>query len=280
MIFRSEKMQLEAVRTVMTGDTNDVYICRDILAEESTFYTVLKIKEHDTVFKLIDIYEDAGKPIRESCVDFFTQDGEFVAVYPYMAARNLRQFYMGESKTLNICESICINLIVNCFSCGLPYPLLYLVLTQDLIHLAKDDTVYFSYEFNLADIDAETGEKECTLACANLVLELLSVKKSQKVMSYQLIEKRLAREDYSKLTQLHKDIRISAVPQKKHNIWQRIKAFFRRHRELIFRICIVVAIILAIIVIISLITQAIFGDIPWLRLFVRGFRQIGTQSLV
>lgn len=280
MIFQSEKMQLETVRTVMTGSVNDVYVCRTIGREDAAFYTVLVIKQHDTVRDFIESYEKAELDVKESCVDLFSQDGQFIAVYPYANPRSLMQFYMGDSLELKECEDICTNLIVNCFSSGLPYPMLYLVLKQNLLHIAKDNSVYFSYEFDLSELDPEIDEAKCTLACAEVILKLLSVKKAQKVMSYELIEMKLHREGYLKFTDLYKDLKITAVPSAKRGIIGRIKAFFRRNREVLFRLSIIVAIILAIIVILSVLTQAIFGDIPWLRLFVRSFTHIGTESLV
>ena len=49
-----------------------------------------------------------------------------------------------------------------------------------LLHIAKDNSVYFSYEFDLSELDSEIDEAKCTLACAEVILKLLSVKKAQK----------------------------------------------------------------------------------------------------
>ena len=41
-----------------------------------------------------------------------------------------------------------------------------------------------------------------------------------------------------------------------------------------------VCILLVLLVIASFVTQAIFGDIPWLRFFFNAFKKIGTESLL
>ena len=41
-----------------------------------------------------------------------------------------------------------------------------------------------------------------------------------------------------------------------------------------------VCVLLILVVIASFVTQAIFGDIPWLRFFFNSFKTIGTESLL
>ena len=53
--------------------------------------------------------------------------------------------------------------------------MLYLMLQQNQIHLAKDDSVFLSYQIDLAQIDPKITEKECTVQCARILLELLKL---------------------------------------------------------------------------------------------------------
>ena len=84
---------------------------------------------------------------------------------------------------------------------------------------------------------------------------------------------------YGQLTELYKDIRITAAPGQKKGIRKRIAGWFLRNQDGLFRILLLACMILAVLVIVSLLSQLIFGDVPWLRLFFNGFKIIGTETL-
>ena len=139
--------------------------------------------------------------------------------------------------------------------------------------------VCLGHQIDLEELDPARTERDCVVQCASILRDLLRPKSSQKAFSYRLLEKKIARKSYRKLTELYKDIRITAAPGKKKGIRKRIAGWFRRNQDGMFRFLLYLCAVLAFFVIVSLLTQLIVGDIPWLRLFFNGFETIGTETL-
>lgn len=280
MIYQSQKMRLKCIRVIERTKVNDIMICRDLNAAEEGLYTVLVVYDHEIVRKFLTVYEHSEYAADASCVESFSDQGAFVIVYPYLKERALQSFYMGDSYKLSECEDICINTILACISAEIPYPILYLILKQKQLHLAKNHNVYLGYTINLEELDEKKTERDCAVQCAKVLRELLEPKASQKAISYQLLDKKISKKSYQKFTELYKDIRIAAAPKKRGNVLTSIRAWFLRNRDQIFHLMFWVCILLVLLVIATFVTQAIFGDIPWLRLFINGFKKIGTESLL
>ena len=280
MLYQSQKMKLECVRIVKKSDINDILICQDLSTAARNLYTLLVIKEHRTAKKYLEVFEQAGLSAGNSYIDSFSDKGAFCMAFEYKQERPLKDFYMGESYTLSECENVCINVITTCITSNLPYPILYLILKQDQLHLSKDHMVYFGYQIDLAELDPEKTERDCAVQCAAILRELLRPKASQKTFSYRLLEKKISRKSYDKFTELYKDIRITAAPGQKKGIRKRIRAWYLRRQNGLFRILLCICAVLAVLTLVSLLSQLLFGDIPWLRVLFNGFKTIGTESLV
>ncbi len=278
MIYESTRMQLKPVSTLRQSKINDIVICRDLAVADGSLYTVTVIKDHETARKFLKVCQDYPAWTEE--ITTFSGQGEFVIAFPYKKERDLFSFYMGETYDLTVCEDICINVILTCIATQIPAPILYMILEQRKLNLSKDHTVFFDYNLDWADFDAGKTERDCTVQCAGILLELLEPKESQKAISYRLLQKKIAKRSYQKFTELYKDIRIAAAPKGKQSFLTSIKYFFKRNKDAIFRVLLWVCAILLIIVLISLISQLIFGDIPFLRIFTNGFKMIGTESLL
>ncbi|MCD7738839.1 MAG: hypothetical protein LUH58_07350 [Lachnospiraceae bacterium] len=279
MIYQSQLMRLSSVRTIKSNTVNDVLICRDLNSAAGTLYTVLAVKEHETVKSCLEMFREYGTSDRDVCVHSFSDQGIFCMVFEYKQERPLDDFYAGGFFSLQECEEICVQVIMACLTSGLPYPFLYLILKQGQLNLSRDRSVYLGYQTDLAELDIGKTERDCAVECAQILRRILSPKKSGKAFSYQLLEKKIDRKSYSTFTELYKDIRVASAPQKKKNIIQRIKAWFLRRQDIIFRILLYLCVVLVVIALASLITQLLFGDIPWLRLLFNGFKTIGTESL-
>ncbi|MCI9436369.1 MAG: hypothetical protein HFH85_04220 [Lachnospiraceae bacterium] len=280
MFYQSQRMKLRCVRIVKKSRTNDIVICEDLNTAARNLYTLLVIKEHQTVKTYLEVFEQAGLAAQDSYIDSFSDQGAFCMVFPWQQERPLKDFYMGESYTLTECENVCISVIMACITSNLPYPVLYLILEQGQLHLAKDRTVCLGYQIDLAELDPAKSERDCAVQCASILRDLLRPKSSQKAFSYRLLEKKIARKSYRKLTELYKDIRITAAPGQKKGIRKRIVGWFLRNQDGLFRFLLYLCSVLAILVLVSLLSQLILGDIPWLRLFINGFKTIGTETLV
>ncbi len=271
-----------AVSTLLKGTVNDCYVARRIDQASESLYTLLVIHDHETVLKILQIRKEQGIEDGEenhSIIESFSSGVDFVLVFPYRTERELKSFYVGEAYTLAQCEEICFNLILTCISSGLAYSMLYLVLDQWLINIAKDNSIYFSYRVDLSELDKAKTERDCATKCADIVLELLSSKSKEKNVLYELLSKKVANKSCGSFTELYRDMRIATAPVNKGNIIQRIKAFFHRNSDTLFGIFFWICLIAAITALILLFTNLVVGDIPFLRLFYNSFQKIGTESL-
>lgn len=280
MIYESPTMRLKCIQVVKRGTINDILICQDLNEVGGSLYTLLAVKDHKTARTFLEIFEKAEQQENSFFVESFSVEGEFFIVFPYTQERPLARFYSGGSLKLTECEEICINVILTCISSGLPYPILYLILEQRQLHLARDHSVYFGYQLELSELDASKTERDCTVQCARILLELLEPKASQKAVSYQLLQKKVAKRSYQKFTELYKDIRIAAAPKRRRGIVAALRGVFARNRDRLFHILLWVCVILILLVGAAFLTQAVLGDVPWLRFFINSFKTIGTESLL
>lgn len=280
MFYQSQRMKLECVRVIRRNEINDILICRDINTAAGILYTLLVIKEHQIARKYLEVFENADMAAQDSYIESFSDHGFLCMVFEYKQERRLKDFYMGTAYTLAECENVCINVIMACITSALPYPLLYLILEQNQLNLSKDHMVYFSYQIDLTQLDPNRTERDCVGRCAEILRELLRPKASQKAFSYRILEKKISRESYDCFTELYKDIRITAVPEKRKGLGKRASTWFAVRKDKIFQILLFVGAVLALIVLVSLAFQLFLGDIPWLRVLFNGFKTIGTESLL
>ncbi|MCR5452592.1 MAG: hypothetical protein K6F00_08200 [Lachnospiraceae bacterium] len=280
MIYESQRQKLEVVQISCQNEVNDVCIARDINSSAGTLYTLIILKNHELVKKLLVVMEST-KPVQtDRFIDSFSYKGNFILVFPYREERPISRFYMGESYPLTKCEDICINTLITCIDSRLPWSILYLILTQGQMHLAADDSVYLGFQIDFSNFDESMGEKDCTRECARLLLSLLECKSSQKAISYQLLQKKTENDSYQKFTELYRDVRITAVSKERKGIKAVIYNIFVRNKDVLFAILIRVSVVLAVIALVAFITQIIFGDIVWLSIFFNHFKKIGTESLL
>ena len=280
MIYQSAKLQLKSVRLVLKNDVNEIRICQNLNDTNKTLFTVIVVKDHDVVRKFLEIYENSDQKAEETLVECFAHDGMHIIVFPYVHERPLMSFYRGDVLQIQECEDICINTIIATMAGQLPWPILYLILTQRQLNLAKDNSVYLSFCIDLTALDATIREEDCVVECARILLQLLEPKARQKATSYLLLNKKIGKKSYRRFTELYKDVQIASAPKKKVKIKSRIKAWFIRNKDNLFRLLLILCIILAVFVLVSLISQAIFGNVPWLRIFIKNFETIGTESLL
>ena len=272
-------IRLHTLRVVKENPVCDISICENKDDPGRGMLTVIDVKNHELVRKFLSVYEAEGVP-KEQNMTYFSSEGKNRIVFPYVRERPLKDFYMGEALSVEECEEICRNLIIACMTSDLPAPVLYLILTQDQVHLAADFSVHLSYMIDLTYLDTGIREADCVQACAEILRDILEVKAKQKVESYQLLLKKTHRHSYMTFTELYKDVETASIRRRKRNIFALIKYWFEDNKDRLFRVLIVVVTILVIFTLITLLTNAIFGDVPWLRLFIRSFETIGLESLL
>lgn len=280
MVYHVGNMTLQETQEVFRGKVNDVIVCHDMANGGKTYYTVLVVHERSVAKRLLELYHAAGERAKETFVADFTWKDSYLMVFDYVRERPLDAFFSSEIFTLQECEFLCLNLTVECLASGIPYPVLYLQLLQNQVHIAKDKNTYLGYCIDLQQLSPAIGEKECATLCAQKIFALLGGFNSGRATSYRLLAKRAQKSGYQRFTDLYKDLKMASVPLKKDGAWQKIKRFFRYQQDRIFRLLLVLCVVLGLLALIMIVSQMIFSDVPFLRLFVNTFKQIGTESLL
>ncbi len=283
MILTSRKMRLEVISTVARGEVNDCYLAREMNSGDGSLFTLLVIREHDTVRSLLEIFNRSGLKREDGkgiLIDAFSAEQSYVLVFPYRAERPLDDFFVGEAYTLEKCEDICSNLILACISAAVPFPILDLILSQRKINISRDGSIYFSYSLDLKDMDATRTERDCTTRCAEILLDLLSSRADEKNVTYQLLSKKVANRSYNRFTEAYRDLKIASAPTKKSRIIIQIKSFFHRNADQLFGILFWVSLIVGIVALVLFLSHILVGDIPFFRIFFNSFKNIGTESLL
>lgn len=286
MVYQVGKMILQETQEVFRGKVNDVIVCQDMASGGKSYYTVLVVHDRERAKKLMDLFHGRTGQNKSRFVADFTWKDSYLMVFDYVRERPLKEFFTSEITTLAECEALCLNLTVECIACGVPYPILFLQLLQDQIHISKDKNVYLGYCIDLEQFSEDITERDCATLCAQKIFPMLGQistgkkGKISKATSYKLLENRSWKSGYHRFTDLYKDLKMAAVPLKKDGIITRIKRFFRHQQDLIFRLLLVLCVVLGLLALIMIVSQIIFGDVPFLRLFVNTFKVIGTESLL
>ncbi len=241
-------------------------------------YTIWTM-EHHLAKTLLEILAESPSRMRGHITDY--TDGEkYCVVMEYRQERSLKKFYTGTYFELHTCETICINLMIECMTCAVPYPILYLILKQRRINLKKDNHVYFDFELDLSELDQGKKEKDCVHQCAKIILELLSVKETEKAISYHLVRKKVGTKNYERFTDLYKDVQLAAVPQRKQTGKEKAREIWQKYQARLYHLLMITCAVLFVITVILIILQLIWGGMPILRLFQNTFEKIGTESLL
>ncbi len=282
MVYQSQNMRLKTVRLIARNDINEIQVCENLNDSARGRFVVIVVKDHEVIKRFIELNEHAEEVQESVLLDYFSCEGQYLIVYPYKNERPFDLFYVGKALTLAQAEEVCINLIIACMTSNLPWPLLYLVLTQHQVHIARDNSVYLTYALDLSELDTSMQEKDCVVECAKLLLKVLApkVKRRRKANSYILLTKKIDKRAYDRFRDLYKDLELAAVQEKKRGWRLRVRIWFETNRDTLFRVILVISIALAVFVILTFLTNLIFGDVPWLRLFIRSFEKIGLESLL
>ncbi len=275
MMYRSGKTIYTPVMEVLKGDGNDILICRDAVSGRKNYYTLLVIHDHGIVKRLLCVMERSAFG-EACCVEIFQQDDVYCAVFPHVKERFLKTFYMPAQTASETCGEICENLILACLLSKLPYPLLYLVLEQEQIHLRKDHSVELGYTIELDELDEQIGERECARQCAAVLRELLEPEKGRENMAYRLFMKKW---DYEGFGSLYRDMRLLKGTLCRQGRLAGLRLRIQSHRNGLFRILRAVCVGLILLGLLCLLSRAVWGEIPLLRFLANHFKMIGTQSL-
>ena len=282
MQFYFGEMALEPVREILKGTVNDVLICRDINSSlEAQYYTLLVVKDRECAKKLMLIFEEENDRVSSDRLPYiacFAQNEFLCYLFEYRMERRLDMFAKGQVLGISSWERICINIVMELISCGMPFPLMALALKKGDIHIEKDNGIFLTSYFDLAGLDEKSDEAECAHLCVEIMLSMRPPI-SKKIKSAQLMQKKQNKRAYQSLTELFKDIRITAIPVEKSGFKSKFKSFWNKNKDFLFRMLLIICTMLLIFALVVLISQLIFGDIPLFRLFESCFDIIGTRRL-
>ena len=282
MVYETGNMILSPIWEAFCGPVNDVVVCRDLRSPVGMRYTLLVVHDRACVRQMLAVFDQSDRTLPQGQSPYlfrFAQGDDLCFVFEYREERKLSAFAAGQMTTPILRETVAVNLVMECLSSPLPYPLLQLVLTQDCVQIEKDCSVYFTPLVDLSELDPAAGEAECTACCAQLLLSILEPQGRRRLKSYELIRKKSAKRAYSGLPELYHDVKVTSVPLEKQGWRNRLKAFWLRNKDRVFRLLLVLCVIAVICALVLLISQLIFGDIPLLRLFEPSFEVIGTETL-
>ena len=283
MIYYAENMEMEVISELFRGSVNSVEVCRNRLSASGEKYTLIVISDRECAKKMLAVMESSDRGVESPCITRIAHNEKLIFVFPYREERKFSAFAKGQVTSPEVGEQICINLVMECISTGLPWQLLYLVLKQDQVQIAQDNTVYFSVCLALDKLDIEKTEKSCVSACAKLLLKLLAStgeeSRKKRLKSFELIRKKSAKNAYTGFPELYQDIKLTALPKKKASVKSRVKGWWLRNRDMLFKVLLVICMLLVIAAAAAFVTQMIVGDVPWLRLFQNSFDVIGTENL-
>ena len=281
MVYHADDMILSPVREILRGPVNDVLVCQDLRSSSRACYLLLAVHDRETAKRLLMVLQDSerGSGEEKPFLKMFTENELLCLLFPYRPDRRLDRFAQGQLVTPQSRERVCVNLVMECLSVPLPYPLLYLALEKENVHLLQDDGVYFTYSFDLSRMEESVGEADCTDRCVQILLSLLKKHSRRQLKSFELLRKKSERGAYENLPELYRDIRISALPEHKEPIRERLHGFWQRNRDTFFRILLRISVTAAVLALIILICQLIFGNFPLLRIFQNTFEVIGTENL-
>ena len=284
MVYYAQGMELEVVSTLFRGEANDVDVCRDRRSASGTLYTLLVVHDRACARNMMTVREQDRRSGEDLCLLCFAQNEDLLFLYPYREERKLSMFAQGQMTSPRDRERVAIQLVMECLSTALPWPILYLVLEQGCVQIAKDDTVYFTMALDLSALEPERTEQDCVYSCAQLLLELLEGSAGGRrgrrpLKSLKLIHKKTLKNAYTCFPELYQDIRVTALPPSRVSLMSRAQSFWMEHRDQMFRVLLILCVLLTIGAVIILISQMIFGDVPLLRLFRHCFDVIGTENL-
>ena len=278
MVYQIGDMTLQTTQEVFRGKVNDVIVCQDIASSGKVYYTVLIVRDKEIAKKLMELFH--GERGNNKFVTDYTWKDTYMMVFDYVRERPLDKFFSSEILSLQACEQMGLNLTVECLAGGIPYPLLFLQLKQGQIHISRDRSIYLGYCVDLEEFTDKVIEKDCATLCAKIVFGYIETWKSGKATSYKLLEKKLWKGGYQRFTDFYKDLKMASQPLKKEGIIAKFKKFSRHNQDRIFRMVMFICIVLGIFALAMIVSQLIFSDVPFLRMFINPFKQIGTESLL
>lgn len=278
MILETGKMRLVSVREILSGEVNDVIVCREESGRIKCWYTVWIFKDHAVAARVLEDFESTGR--EEGRPECFSYGACLCFLFPYIEERPLKRFYMRDAFSFRQREEIWMELVCVCMSSELPFTVLDMLLTDGQLRLGRDCKICLQYTADFENYDPAVTERECVMDCASILLWMMQQENSKTWKDGKLLKIKLENEAYETFAGLYRDIRILTDHEQKAGMLEEMLGWVRQRRDPLFRLMLTAAAALVVIALILLLSQVIFGDTSILRIFQNGFETIGTESLL
>lgn len=260
---------MKRIGEVFSGSVNSVYIFLD---DAGNYRTGWEIRDKRTVRVLLSmggmrglwclpggVYPDFSLPYREHRP---LLEGRFERI---RGGRALRRTVLAAAAA--------------CMTGEHPWPVLYLILKQRLLHIGRDGTVYFSYELDLEELDGERTQGDCVSVFLEIFQEMRDRLPRPGLKGLELIDKKRGRGQYESFEELCKDLQLVRV-RRPLAFWARAKIGpDKRLRAVLLRLLLGSAAIAAAAALLLLAAVILFGKNPLWELFAGGMDWIGTEYL-
>lgn len=277
MIIEAPDIRYDCLSHVFRGEVNDAYICKKMNSPDSSEYTMLVISDRSTAHKFLEIIRTTEET--EDIIQYFTWKDNLCVRFPYNQCRNMEKFFLPSMLKSRDCEEIFKNMVLTCMSIKLPWPLLYLILTQKKLNLETCNNISFDYCVNLEKLDDSIDEVACLKELISIILILFDKMEAENLASYQVLSMKYRRDAYHSFIELYQDLKNTGLPLEKNTLFKRINRFIRRNKDTIFLIFKIICIVMGMIAILMILCQLIFQDIPFLRIFTNSFHKIGGREM-
>jgi hypothetical protein len=277
MIIEAPRARYECISHLLHSQCNDVYVCREISGDDEREYLLNMVNDRRIAKNFLVSLGCEGR--FTDCIDCFTWEENLCIIFRYIRRRSVDRFYLPEHLTVEECNTIFRNLVFACMTAQVPYPLLYLVLRQRRFNLEPDLSVTLDYCVDMSRFDTEASEEDCLGECLSRILIFLDRKDDDNDAAYKVLTKRYSRNSYGSFVELYNDMDNANFTLEKETFRKKLKRFWGDYGHRIWLVVKSLLFIIGIVAIILLVCDFLFGDIPFMRIFINSFKEIGERDL-
>ena len=252
----------EIVRTVLSNNINDIYVCKEADEHIGSFYTMITVKEEQMKKRLVAFFtEEASIRTNNDYIGSFVLENYFNILFTYHEEKKLYNYLNIYTTPFEEKKLICIQMVSGAIAAKLPIGMLCALLKPDNININKNKTIYFNYFIDFAGLKTEEEEKSRYTYLGEIVFSILSkdyehiynINRYPKEL--RLFYKKLRTDGFSSFSQIYKYLHF--LPKElvdERNIWQRIKLFWYTIRERVkaYSFWVVIVIVVGITLIFSM----------------------------
>lgn len=277
MLIESPAKNYKVIGRTFYGAANDSYICTVFGSGNKKRYAVNVISDRELIKKLIAAFHSTARC--RDCFECFTWRNFFCVVFAANESRNFEKFLPAKIPDCGTFLKIARNIVLECMTFQVPYPVLDLIIRQKKLNLFCDGKISFDCCLDFKNFDSSVTEKDCVQDTAEFLLQVCRRCSMTHLALYPLIERRTARNGYGSFPELYGDLKNTGISFEKIGFFERLCRFFKKRGTTIFNIVKYLLAALTVVAMLALICQFIFGDVPFFRIFTNTFRKIGERTL-